>query len=180
MIEHQELWQVFAENGEAIEGRGASDTEFSEDTSLVNGNSHVWCWRDHDGIRQILLQKRAMTKRHKPGYYHASACGHINVGETAIDAALRETREELGLQLDASRLYFLQTVRGVTDRHFKTVYIYQLSGDETFTFDDGEVDSVEWVSVAKFREMTEDAEKYKIVDQGGVYFDAVIGAIETQ
>lgn len=174
-----ELWQVFAENGQPIPGRGAIDDDFARDDSLVMGNAHVWMWRKTATGADILLQKRALTKKTSPGFYHISAAGHINVDESPIEAALRETSEELGITVNPDQLYLVHATRSA--RHLQSllyVYIYQLSGNETFSFDDGEVELVEWHDIDHFYEMTKQAENYRLIDQGRSYFDPLIAAIK--
>jgi 8-oxo-dGTP pyrophosphatase MutT (NUDIX family) len=174
-----ELWQVFAENGQPVAGCGAIDDDFAHDDSLVMGNAHVWMWRKAARGADILLQKRALTKKTSPGFYHISAAGHINLNESPIEAALRETQEELGLAVDPNRLHLVHVTR--TPRHLQSllyVYTYQLSGDESFSFDDGEVELVEWHDIDHFYEMTKNAASYKLIDQGGPYFDPLIATIK--
>jgi isopentenyl-diphosphate Delta-isomerase len=176
-----ELWQVFAENGQPLEGRGAIDDEFTHDSSLVMGNSHVWMWHRTDNGANVLLQKRALTKKTSPGFYHISAAGHINVGESPIEAALRETQEELGQAIDPSRLYLVHVTR--TARHpgsILHVFTYELRGDEAFTFDDGEVELVQWYDLNEFDGMTKNADKHQLIDQGQAYFVPLIEAIRRQ
>lgn len=176
-----ELWQVFLENGQPVPGKGLTDDEFDAHPELVMANAHVWLWRKTDTGAELLLQKRAASKKRSPGFYHISAAGHINVGETAVDAALRETKEEVGIILDPSRLYLVHVTRA--KRHLTSllyVFTYQLAGDEIFSFDDGEVELVKWCGLATFREMTEAAATHKLIDQGREYFDPLLEAIERQ
>ena len=52
---------------------------------------------------EILLQKRSMLKKSNPG--KCGICGgKINLGETPIDAAVRETLEEIGINIERSKL----------------------------------------------------------------------------
>jgi isopentenyldiphosphate isomerase len=48
---------------------------------------------------QIFLQKRAQTKSIQPGKWDTSVGGHLEVGENYEDGALRELREELGVNI---------------------------------------------------------------------------------
>src|SRR6266568_3015466 len=73
-----ELWQVYHDNGTPIAGKGAGRADFKIDETLIMGNAHIWFWKqDATGIA-IMLQKRALTKTGRPGWYHISAGGHIN------------------------------------------------------------------------------------------------------
>jgi len=176
-----ELWQVFLENGQPVPGYGVIDDSFAENPLLIMGNAHVWFWRKADASIEILLQKRALTKKTAPGYYHISAAGHINVGETAIETAVRETCEEVGIAIDPTLLYLVHVTRA--PRHWQSllyVYTYELAGNEQFSFDDGEVELVKWYDLKTFCKMTEDADSHMLVDQGRQYFDPLIAAIERQ
>lgn len=56
---------------------------------------HIFIYRA-DGL--FLLQKRARSKRMYPGRWDVTG-GGVQAGEASLDAALRETREEVGLTL---------------------------------------------------------------------------------
>ncbi|MGP9782326.1 NUDIX hydrolase [Glutamicibacter sp. AOP12-B1-11] len=58
---------------------------------------------------RVLLQRRQGTG-YLDGYWSTAAAGHVEAGESAIQAAVRETREELGIELDAMQLKPLTTV----------------------------------------------------------------------
>lgn len=98
-MHEDELWQVYSDNGSAVTADGRNSTEFKRDASLIMGNSHVWFWMKSPSGVSILLQQRSLSKSSKPGWFHISAGGHINVGETPLDAAIRETKEEMGIDL---------------------------------------------------------------------------------
>lgn len=174
-----ELWQVFADNGTPIPGKGALREEFDADKSLAMGNAHVWFWRaTNDGV-EVMLQKRGPTKR-RPGWYHISAAGHINIGETALQAAAREVKEELGLDIDPHRLYFVQATRVFprAPHDIANVFLYRYRGDEKLAHLDGEVESVEWRSLENFKYITKDPEAHTLVPMGDLYFATLIAAIE--
>jgi len=70
--------------------------------------AHVWIVTN-DG--RVLLQKRAAVKENWPGWWDVSAAGHCSAGESALETAIRETDEELGLKLIASDLQHVGTFR---------------------------------------------------------------------
>ena len=61
---------------------------------------HIWILTPRN---QLLLQRRADVKENYPGLWDVSVAGHISAGETAIEAALREASEEIGIDLGNDR-----------------------------------------------------------------------------
>ena len=176
-----ETWQVFNQNGTHAGTRGYSPAEFRNHSDEIMGNAHLWFWKkDQEGHIEILLQKRALTKISKPGMYHISAGGHINVGESAVEAAVRETSEEMGIDLDTDKLYYTGSMRlaRINPNSIVNVYLYELSGDEQFSYVDGEVDSAEWRSLDNFKEITASPSEHNLVDQGDAYFSLLIDSLQ--
>jgi len=63
--------------------------------------AHIWIVTD-SGF--VLLQRRSFAKENFPGLWDVSAAGHLSSGESAIEAAVRETREELGVEISPAEL----------------------------------------------------------------------------
>ncbi len=61
---------------------------------LPHRDVHVWIT---DG-QHLLQQQRAWDKTIMPGEWDVSVGGHVAAGEDYLDAAVRETEEELGLR----------------------------------------------------------------------------------
>lgn len=175
-----DLWQVFADNGTPIPGECAAPDMFDKNISLNMANAHVWFWKKNtEGQIEIMLQKRGPVKK-RPGWFHISVGGHVNVGESVIATAVRECKEEMGYDIDPEKLYFLFTMRvfGRAPRDIAMVYLYELTGDETFTHDDGEVAGFEWRTLDTFKEMTKNPESHKLVPMGDIYFRALIAGFD--
>jgi len=114
--------------------------------------AHVWIVTN-DG--RVLLQKRAAAKENWPGWWDVSAAGHCSAGESAIQTALRETAEELGLVLTADELQHVGTFRdpvvlhGGTyiDNEIHEVFLVRRDVDlGTLTLQEEEVEAVALVT----------------------------------
>lgn len=180
-MHEDESWQKYEQNGNPVKGSGYSPADFKLHPNEVMGNSHIWFWKRNDEDKiEVLLQKRSMTKVSKPGMYHISAGGHINIGESPVEAAVRETVEEMGIDVDDARLYYVGSMRivKINPNSIVNVYLYELKGNEEFKYLDGEVDSVEWRSLNNFKTITSSPGEHNLVDQGNAYFSYVIDALE--
>src|ERR1017187_5337048 len=91
----EELWQAYNEQGEPITGKGL--TKAQSRTGVLHAASHVWIWRGAGADTEVLIQLRAKDKMTWPGLYDISAAGHIDFTETPLQAAIRETKEEIGI-----------------------------------------------------------------------------------
>lgn len=75
------------------------------DKSIVHHNGlwhrdvHVWVTNG----THLLEQQRTWDKKIMPGAWDISVGGHVGVGESYLEAAVRETSEELGLDIATER-----------------------------------------------------------------------------
>lgn len=144
---------------------------------ILHYSSHVWVWRTRREGYEVLLQKRADSKATWPGFWDISAAGHVDYGESPLDAAMREAKEELGLSLDPARLALLYVHRynlpvpgtNYTENEFRWVYAYRYTND-IIGESDGEVSATRWTSAKKFYAMVEDPDGANLVDQMPDYF----------
>lgn len=174
-------WQVYSQNGDALAMVGANPDDFESDERKVMGAAHVWIWRRSQAGFDIALQKRASDKTTWGGYLDISTAGHIDVAESPLQAALRESVEEIGYRIDPGRLYWLFACRAATNNNeIDHVYTYEHDPSQNFTFNDGEVESIDWYSLADFANMTKDPEDNNLVPQGERYFSQLIEYIQLQ
>ena len=82
-----------------------------QNPKMVLGTIPVW---ERDGELKILLCKRAIEPRH--GYWTLPA-GFMENDETTAEAAMRETREEAGANIELGKLFSLLNVARVHQVH---------------------------------------------------------------
>lgn len=61
--------------------------------------------------REVILQKRSDTKKNDAGKLTTTVSGHVASGQNYLEAAVRETLEESGVEVEASDLMSLGVVR---------------------------------------------------------------------
>lgn len=74
---------------------------------LWHKSNHIWILNSK---KELLLQHRSKQKESHGDYWDISAAGHMSAGETSIESALRETEEELGVNLNKEDLNLFGTV----------------------------------------------------------------------
>lgn len=98
-----EIFDIVDENGEPT-GKTKPREQVHQDGDL-HRTSHVWILRHNSkGKIDILLQKRSADKDSFPGCYDISSAGHIPAGSGYIESALRELKEELGIEAEEKEL----------------------------------------------------------------------------
>ena len=90
---------------------------------------------------KIFLQKRSKKKDVFPGKYECSVSGHVQKGETPEQAAVRELKEELGIEAKPEQLKELFQLKIEFPPEHEIVRQYILEGyDGQITLDPEEVE----------------------------------------
>jgi isopentenyldiphosphate isomerase len=92
---------------------------------------------------QVFLQKRSLKKDRQPGVWDSSASGHVDAGEDYDACAVRELREEIGLDLPAPprRLFKLAACAETDQEH---VWVYRCEAEGPFRLDPEEIERGDW------------------------------------
>jgi isopentenyl-diphosphate delta-isomerase type 1 len=101
----------------------------------------------------LLLQKRSMMKDIQPGKWDTSVGGHINPGETSIEAVIREADEELGIK-NAEFEKFNQYII-TTDIERELVYSFKCIYPKPFNFNKDEIDEIKFFSTEEIDSLLE-------------------------
>ncbi len=124
---------------------------------LWHKTAHVWCVNSKG---EILLQHRSKEKKNFPDMWDISVAGHISSGETSREGAIREIKEEIGVDVSDSELEYLGTVvqeivlnNGTyIDNELNDIYIFKLEDFENFEIQKEELDQLIWLSTSDFKE----------------------------
>ena len=145
-MEHPgEVWQELDYNGERI--GGIEPASLDETKIKLFAGAAVMLYRYKDGEVEFLFQHRSKYLMGNPDKWDVSAGGHVNFNERRIDAMVRESREEIGVEIEKDKLELAAVY--LRWKVLTSLYFYDWSGKEdNFHFDDKEVEEVKWVKYA--------------------------------
>ncbi len=95
----EEYIDILNENGE-LTGKTATKKEVHE-RGLWYQAVHIWIVNSNG---ELLIQLRGKNKKAKPNMWDISVAGHVSAGETPFQSALREIKEELGIDIQEEKL----------------------------------------------------------------------------
>jgi isopentenyldiphosphate isomerase len=134
-----ELYDVFDESGRMV-GQ-ATRGQVHANPDLIHRAVHVLVFRSSG---KLVMQKRVLTKDVAPGKWDTSVGGHVDAGEDYLTAAVREMKEELGIEGVA--LEHLYDFKYRSPRESEDVRTYRIIYDgELFP---------EWYEMEQVREWT--------------------------
>lgn len=153
-----ELLDIVDENGEPTGEKAERSVVHAQ--GLRHRTAHVWLIKNLDTAPEILLQKRSDDKDSFPGRYDISSAGHILAGTDFVTSAVRELKEELGVDIAPEQLIYCGQLsdRYETQFYGKTFRDNQVSNvyillcpdewtEESFTLQEEEVAKVKWMDL---------------------------------
>lgn len=140
------------ENDEVIGARPRTD--------FYNGNhihrsTYLILFNSKD---EILLQKRALTKKWYPSLYTFAVARTVQEGESYKDSMIKGLKEKIGISTPIKFLFkfFFQEK---SDRAFRAVFIAK--SDDKIKPNKKDIAEIEWVNVSKFKkDIVKNPERY--------------------
>ena len=109
---------------------------------------HLWI-RNSQG--DFLIQKRSMKKPTNPGLWSVTG-GAVDCGETPLEAAYRECKEELDVDIKPGEIQLMMTVK--RPKVFVDIFLVEKDIDlNKVVLQEDEVDDVKWFTKNEIREM---------------------------
>lgn len=141
---------------------------------------HIWIVNDKD---EILLQKRSPNKDSNPNMWDISSAGHLTAGDESLPGAIREIKEELGIDISPSQFRLIGTRKKSSkytetfiNNEFNDVYLLRLSLDiNKLHLQAEEVSEVKYVPIEEFRKMIKAEDKTLLMhnDEFEMLFNAL-------
>ncbi|MEP5340245.1 MAG: NUDIX domain-containing protein [Algibacter sp.] len=122
-------------------------------TGLYHHTAHIWFYTKEG---EVLLSQRSAKKTICPLMWDVSVAGHVGAGETIESAAIRETKEEIGLFISEKDLIkfdvfdcFQSYESGIIDNEFHNTFICELK--TPFSHLTPQIEEVEAIKLVHFK-----------------------------
>lgn len=153
---------------------------------LYHHTAHVWLYTKNG---DILLSQRSASKSICPLLWDVSVAGHVDAGESIINGALREMKEEIGLTLSENDLQkigvfesFQKYENDIVDNEFHNTFIAELKVPlSKLKPQMEEVEALKLVSLTEFEHLLSNSETNgHFVASNRAYYIKVLKAIQSQ
>lgn len=162
-----EKWDLYDENKNMLERKAIRGEK------LNKGEFHlvVNVWLENDR-KELLVSQRAANRTY-PLQWECTG-GSALMGETSIDAAIREVKEELGIIINENSGKYI----GSTLRYYPNcddileVWLFKVenSDNQKIIIQEEEVNDAKWLSRTEIRNLYNDG-KF----EANAYFDKIVG-----
>lgn len=180
MEEYLDIWD---ENGQPT-GNVLLKT-VAHKQGLFHPTVHVWFYTPN---KKILMQQRGANKETFPSLWDVSVAGHVGAGETIIEGALREVKEEIGILISKEDLTQIDVRKninihpnGIHDCEFQHVFLVELKHDiSQLTIQEEEVDGIRLFTFNEIALcMTKSHKTYSIVPADMNYYQFIMNTINS-
>lgn len=158
--EVMEVWDIYNKD------RTKTNRTILRSETLQDGEFHlvVHIW-PINSKQEFLIQKRTDSLSWMPGLW-ATTGGSAISGEDSITAAIRETKEEIGLEILPEKIKCIFSETRKND-HTDVYLVFTNNPISEFSFDTNEVTRIEWASSSTILEMVKDN---LFINYGDEYF----------
>ena len=158
-MKNMEKWDLYTRNREKTGREHVRGEKIPE--GFYHLVVHIWI-RNRKG--EYLISQRSASRPTFPLMWECVG-GSVLMGESSIDGALREVKEEVGLDLEPETGKILFTkIRG-TFNDIADVWLFEYNGD--LHLDDATTDEVSdcrWMTVSEIRKLYEDNRLVQTLD----------------
>ena len=138
----EEIFDVVNERDEVI---GQAPRREAHARKLWHRAVHVLVFNSRD---EVFLQKRSLKKDTAAGLWDSSSSGHLDSGEDYDACALRELREEIGLNT-VNKLERLFKIDACAETGWEFCWVYRCKSDGPFQLHPDEIETGDWFALEK-------------------------------
>ena len=147
----EELLDVYTRDGKYLGVRTRAECH-TENPGFYH--KPAWSWV-YNSKGEILVQKRAMCKKRYAGFWDMACAGHVDAGESPMDGAIREAKEEIGLDVSKNDIKFMGELIQDED-YWEIGQIFFIKTDKEineFVLQKDEVEEVKWLKYDAFKKL---------------------------
>ncbi len=149
---------------------------------IFHATVHIWFYTK---TGEVLIQQRGKLKKTFPLLWDISVAGHVGAGETIINSALREIKEEIGITVKASELQKIGVFKAIRkhskiliDCEFHHTYLAELKVPLAhLKKQESEVSALNLIPISIFETFVASD---KFVPNTSAYYHTIFKAIEAQ
>ncbi len=146
-------------------------------------SAHVWIVKDG----KIFMQRRGKNKRFFPNKFDVACAGHLMSGESYEEGAIRELKEEVGLDIEKDRLIPLQKRKQTSivkdengskyiSREIMMVFLLELKNDEKMEIDKNEIEELKAFEIQELKDLLENRPELFVDDKK--YLKDIVNLLE--
>lgn len=111
-------------------------------------SSFIWIINDND---ELLIQQRVKNAKTRPNMWGTTAGGVIK-GESSLEGAIRELKEEIGLNIKTKELIYIGSYIRIND-YVEIWFLKKNININDLILDKNEVQDIKWFKIEEFEKM---------------------------
>lgn len=149
---------------------GTADKMQAHEKGLLHRAFSIFVVRETNGVKEVLLQQRALTKYHCAGLWSNTCCSHPQQGENITQSAINRLTEELGFTVNNliwvdSHCYKAKLSNNLIEHEFDHLFVKHLSKQASNKLqirpNPAEVNAIDWLSIEQIElDLKNTANKY--------------------